>query len=189
MFIIHYKNGGTVTEEQKKWDECEKEGITSIQLKHKNGSIATLNPGKKAYFFQHKIALEPIKTICRLCVHFDSSKCHGCRRSKLKLVKELNQQIDDLKKQHKKKNTENLLNDIIRKSKHLAGFESLPNLYEELPNKTTHQEIGAVYNKKGDCVVLQMDLRTGFFKTYFSNAFELKLNLPLHGITLEGLYG
>jgi hypothetical protein len=50
--------------------------------------------------------------------------------------------------------------------------------------KDVEQEVGMIINKQGDCVILNLNKRTGYTKIYYSNIFRMGLNLKLHGIKL-----
>ena len=45
-------------------------------------------------------------------------------------------------------------------------------------------QIGFVLNREGDCVVLNVDEKTGHAKVYIDNVLDMKMNLAIHGIKL-----
>lgn len=62
------------------------------------------------------------------------------------------------------------------------SFFGRPDL--NIPKSDT--QIGVVLNDNGDCVVVNIDEKTGHSKIYIDNVIDMKMNLQLHGIRLNG---
>jgi len=64
----------------------------------------------------------------------------------------------------------------------LKTYEEMPNSFLPVQNYEVRKTIGYVKNNEGDCQCLMLDTRTGFFKIYEDNIFNMKLNLGLFRI-------
>lgn len=67
----------------------------------------------------------------------------------------------------------------------LSSYNEMPNSFLPVQNYEVRKTIGFVKNKNGDCQCLMLDTRTGFFKAYDDNIFNLNLNLSLFKISEE----
>lgn len=79
-----------------------------------------------------------------------------------------------------------LIHTLSLKDKPLAYFQyksTLKNIYTQQEYKE-YQRIGAIVNKEGDCVILELNYRTGQVKLIHENVYNLNLNLKLFGIEL-----
>lgn len=108
-------------------------------------------------------------------------------------VTELRQKVSSLEQTNPTSNELIALKNILNKyeadstypaklKQELQNFESLPNSFLPVQNYEVRKTVGYIKNEKGDCQCLMLDTRTGFFKIYNDNIFDMGLNLSLFKI-------
>lgn len=108
-------------------------------------------------------------------------------------VSDLRQKTASLEQTNPESNETITLKNILRKfdedpdypsklKNELNVFESLANSFLPVQNYEVRKTIGYVKNIQGDCQCLMLDTRTGFFKIYNDNIFDMGLNLQLFQI-------
>jgi hypothetical protein len=69
---------------------------------------------------------------------------------------------------------------------HKIGFiDLIPGTLGTRNEPKVETEIGAVINKEGDCLILNLNTKTSQVFAYMNNINKMRLNKKLHGIQLE----
>jgi len=182
-FVVTYNNGKTLKEGGDiTWETVPKVGITSISLVDSLGIQHTLSvPDINYGVFQHKVRHSNPKHEYPLS---DSDVDKLENRVYQRWLNEFDSQMSVFQNDETLEGSEKrkLIRAIEEKKQALIAAGK-PDMSATRPA----QEVGFIYNKKGDCVILNVRGKDGFSKTYLDNAFDMALNFDIHGIISQRL--